>query len=71
VAGLHLDQCRLGGHRHEQARRDRVFSLDKAERYAGELTDGQVALIDGAYSYTPEDQPLRLAEAIERFCVNR
>ena len=49
---------------------DRVFSLDNAERYAAELADGQVALIDDAYSFTPEDQPLRLAEAIERFCVN-
>jgi pimeloyl-ACP methyl ester carboxylesterase len=48
---------------------DRVFSLDNAERYAGELTDGRVALIDDAYSFTPEDQPLRLAEAIERFCA--
>jgi pimeloyl-ACP methyl ester carboxylesterase len=48
---------------------DRVFSLANAERYAAELTDGQVALIDDAYSFTPEDQPLRLADAIERFCA--
>jgi pimeloyl-ACP methyl ester carboxylesterase len=48
---------------------DQVFPLDHAERYAAELSDGRVARIDDAYSFTPEDQPLRLADAIRRFCT--
>jgi pimeloyl-ACP methyl ester carboxylesterase len=46
---------------------DQVFSLSSAQRYAEELTDGRVALIEDAYSFTPEDQPGRLAEEIIRF----
>jgi pimeloyl-ACP methyl ester carboxylesterase len=48
---------------------DQVFPLENAERYAGKLAGGEVALIEDSYSFTPEDQPLRLAEEIGRFCV--
>jgi pimeloyl-ACP methyl ester carboxylesterase len=47
---------------------DQVFPLAHAERYATELSDGHVIVIHNAYSFTPEDQPLRLADAISRFC---
>jgi pimeloyl-ACP methyl ester carboxylesterase len=47
---------------------DQVFPLAHAERYAAELSDGHVAVIHDAYSFTPEDQPQRLADAISRFC---
>jgi pimeloyl-ACP methyl ester carboxylesterase len=48
---------------------DRVFPLANARCYAGELADGRVALIPDAYSFTPEDQPRRLAAAIAEFCA--
>jgi len=47
---------------------DRVFPLANAERYAGELAGGRVVRIADAYSFTPEDQPQRLATAIAEFC---
>jgi pimeloyl-ACP methyl ester carboxylesterase len=46
---------------------DQVFAAADARRYAKALTDGRLALIDDAYSFTPEDQPERLAEEIDRF----
>jgi pimeloyl-ACP methyl ester carboxylesterase len=46
---------------------DRVFALANAQRYADALADGRVALIEDSYSFTPEDQPERLAEEIVRF----
>jgi pimeloyl-ACP methyl ester carboxylesterase len=46
------------------AREDRFFPLDHARRYAGELANARVELVDDAYSFTPEDQPARLAELI-------
>jgi pimeloyl-ACP methyl ester carboxylesterase len=46
---------------------DQVFMFANAERYANELADGRVVLIEDAYSFTPEDQPDRLAEEIARF----
>jgi pimeloyl-ACP methyl ester carboxylesterase len=48
---------------------DQVFPLANAQRYAGELADGRVALVPDAYSFTPEDQPGRLAAAIAEFCA--
>jgi pimeloyl-ACP methyl ester carboxylesterase len=48
---------------------DRVFPLAHARRYAAALADGAVALIPDSFSFTPEDQPARLAEAIAAFCV--
>lgn len=47
---------------------DQVFPLANARRYAGELAAGQVILIEDAYSFTPEDQPGVLADAIAQFC---
>lgn len=49
---------------------DRVFAIEDAERYAGALANGRLALIEDAYSFTPEDQPARLAEAIVRFIAD-
>jgi pimeloyl-ACP methyl ester carboxylesterase len=46
---------------------DKVFAAADAERYASELTDGHIVLIEDAYSFTPEDQPVRLAEEIAAF----
>ncbi len=46
---------------------DRVFDPAHAARYAAALADGRLALIDDAYSFTPEDQPLALARAIAEF----
>ncbi len=43
---------------------DQVFPVDHARRYAAALERGRLALIDDAYSFTPEDQPARLAEII-------
>jgi pimeloyl-ACP methyl ester carboxylesterase len=46
---------------------DQVFAAADAERYAAALSDGRVVLIGDAYSFTPEDQPERLAEEIALF----
>jgi len=46
---------------------DQVFAVADAKRYAEALTDARVVLIEDAYSFTPEDQPERLAEEIARF----
>lgn len=48
---------------------DRVFPIAHAERYAAELPDGHLSRIEDAYSFTPEDQPQRLAEEIAAFCA--
>lgn len=47
---------------------DRVFPLAHARRYADALAHGTLTPIDDAFSFTPEDQPDRLAEAIAEFC---
>jgi pimeloyl-ACP methyl ester carboxylesterase len=46
---------------------DQVFAPADAKRYAGALRDGRVVLIEDAYSFTPEDQPDRLAQEISAF----
>jgi pimeloyl-ACP methyl ester carboxylesterase len=46
---------------------DRVFPLAHAHRYAQALRDGRVVAIEDSYSFTPEDQPAALADAIARF----
>jgi pimeloyl-ACP methyl ester carboxylesterase len=43
---------------------DRVFPLAHAQRYAGALSNAEVVQIPDAYSFTPEDQPRLLADAI-------
>jgi pimeloyl-ACP methyl ester carboxylesterase len=50
---------------------DQVFPLAHAERYAAALPDGHLTHIDDAFSFTPEDQPQRLAEAIARFASDQ
>jgi pimeloyl-ACP methyl ester carboxylesterase len=45
---------------------DQVFPIAHAQRYAAALTDAQVVPILDAYSFTPEDQPAALADAIRR-----
>jgi steroid delta-isomerase-like uncharacterized protein len=46
---------------------DRLFPLAHAEAYASSLAAARIERIDDAYSFTPEDQPTQLAEAIARF----
>lgn len=46
---------------------DRVFPIEHAHRYASELRDARVEPIGDSYSFTPEDQPAALADAIARF----
>lgn len=46
---------------------DEVFPLANARRYAGELADGRVDEIADAYSFTAEDQPGALADAVRSF----
>jgi pimeloyl-ACP methyl ester carboxylesterase len=46
---------------------DQVFAPKDAKRYADALSDGRMALIEDAYSFTPEDQPEQLAEEIAKF----
>lgn len=46
---------------------DQVFAPADARRYCEALHDGSLALIEDAYSFTPEDQPERLAHEILRF----
>lgn len=48
---------------------DQVFPVAHATRYAARLARAHVELIDDAYSFTPEDQPERLAAAIARFAA--
>jgi pimeloyl-ACP methyl ester carboxylesterase len=46
---------------------DHVFAPEHARRYANALPDGHLELIADAYSFTPEDQPAALAEALAEF----
>jgi pimeloyl-ACP methyl ester carboxylesterase len=50
---------------------DKVFAPVEARRYSEALSDGRIVLIEDAYSFTPEDQPERLAEEIARFAAVR
>jgi pimeloyl-ACP methyl ester carboxylesterase len=49
------------------SREDPVFPIDNARRYAAELAEASLIEIDDSYSFTPEDQPAALAEAIAAF----
>ena len=46
---------------------DEVFPIAHAERYASALKRGELVRIDDAFSFTPEDQPDAVAEAIRDF----
>ncbi|MET0600963.1 MAG: alpha/beta hydrolase [Baekduia sp.] len=47
---------------------DQVFPIAHARRYADALANAEVVPIPDAYSFTPEDQPVALADAIRRCC---
>lgn len=46
------------------SREDPVFPIEHARRYAGALADAQLTVVDDCYSFTAEDQPAALADAI-------
>lgn len=46
------------------SKEDPVFPLANARRYAAALKDGRVAVVEDAFSFTPEDQPVWLADTI-------
>ena len=46
---------------------DPVFPFAHADRYAAALAERTSRGIDDCYSFTPEDQPRRLADAIAAF----
>lgn len=46
---------------------DEVFPLAHAERYTAALHDARLVSIDDAYSFTPEDRPEAMTEAIREF----
>ena len=47
--------------------KDEVFPIANAERYANALRHSELVRIDDAYSFTPEDRPDAVAEAIRDF----
>jgi pimeloyl-ACP methyl ester carboxylesterase len=49
------------------AREDRFFPFEHAERLAATLPNARVEPIEGSWSFIPEDQPERLADAIRTF----
>jgi pimeloyl-ACP methyl ester carboxylesterase len=49
------------------SREDPVFPVEHARRYAEALGDARVVEVDDCYSFTPEDQPAAVAEAIAGF----
>jgi pimeloyl-ACP methyl ester carboxylesterase len=49
------------------SREDRLFPREHAERLAARLPDARLEWIDDSYTFSPEDQPERLAELIEAF----
>ena len=48
---------------------DRVFAVADARRYCEALHDARLVAIEDGYSFTPEDQPGRLAEEIATFAA--
>jgi pimeloyl-ACP methyl ester carboxylesterase len=53
------------------SREDRIFSASDAERLAAALPDARLEWIDDSYTFSPEDQPGRLAELISGFVRER
>jgi pimeloyl-ACP methyl ester carboxylesterase len=49
---------------------DPVFPLEHARRYAEGLSDARVVEVDDCFSFTPEDQPGAVAEAIGEFLAS-
>jgi pimeloyl-ACP methyl ester carboxylesterase len=48
---------------------DPVFPIDHARRYARALPNAELVEIDDSYSFTPEDQPAALADALAAFAA--
>jgi pimeloyl-ACP methyl ester carboxylesterase len=46
------------------SREDPVFPIEHARRYRGDLSDARLVELDDCFSFTPEDQPGRVTEAI-------
>jgi pimeloyl-ACP methyl ester carboxylesterase len=46
---------------------DKLFPIEHARRFAADVPDATLVEIDDSYSFVPEDQPERLAEAIASF----
>jgi pimeloyl-ACP methyl ester carboxylesterase len=51
------------------SREDPVFPIEHARRYASELADASIVEVDDCYSFTPEDQPAAVADAIAEFAT--
>lgn len=51
------------------SREDPVFPAEHARRYAEALLDARLTLVDDCYSFTGEDQPQVLADAIAVFAA--
>jgi pimeloyl-ACP methyl ester carboxylesterase len=49
------------------ATEDKLFPLEYARRFAAALPDASVEEVDDSYTFIPEDQPERLADAIASF----
>jgi pimeloyl-ACP methyl ester carboxylesterase len=49
------------------SREDPVFPIDHARRYAAALPQAELVEVDDCFSFTPEDQPGAVAEALARF----
>jgi pimeloyl-ACP methyl ester carboxylesterase len=52
------------------SRKDPVFPIEHARRYAAALADARVLEVDDCFSFTPEDQPAKLAAAIADFAAS-
>jgi pimeloyl-ACP methyl ester carboxylesterase len=48
---------------------DAVFPIEHAARYAEALPDGTLIRIGNSHSFTPEDQPAAVADAIRSFAA--
>ena len=48
---------------------DPVFPLEHARRYADALPNAELVEIDDSYSFTPEDQPAAVADALASFAA--
>jgi pimeloyl-ACP methyl ester carboxylesterase len=49
------------------ASEDRVFPIGDAERLLADLPQGHLEVIEDSYTFTPEDQPQRLADLVAAF----
>lgn len=52
------------------SREDPVFPLEHAARYAAALPQARIVELDDCFSFTPEDQPVAVADAIAAFVAS-